>query len=73
MNYINQLQGERDGLQRQADTIADGLNDLRRYLQSDKFRCGDRLDGYVNTADVLAYLRNAEMAGIVARESGVVS
>ena len=53
MNYIYQLQNEvtekRDVIQDMRDT----LQDLREYLQSDKFRCGDDLDGYVNVQDVL--------------------
>lgn len=71
MNYIHQLKSERAALEREIAAVKSGLNDLRAYVQSFKFCCGDRLDGYVNVADVLAYMRNAEDAGITARESGV--
>ncbi len=47
----------------------EGLSDLRAYLHSPKFNCGDRLDHYVNVSDVLAYLRNAEEAGLNAKEN----
>lgn len=73
MNYIQQLKSERESLQREIAAIKSGITDLRAYLQSPKFRCGDRLDGYVNTGDVLAYLRNAEDAGTLARESEVAA
>ena len=56
MNYIKKLQA---ASLEQADTIAHYqsiIDDLRRYLESDKFRCGDDLDGYVNVRDVLSYL-----------------
>lgn len=73
MNFIRHLQSENQALSREVVAIKSGLNDLRAYLQSPKFRCGDPLDSYVNLADVLAYLRNAENAGTVARESGVTA
>lgn len=69
MNYIEQLRADKLALQREVSALRDGLNDLRAYMQSPKFRCGHRLDSYVNVADVLAYVRNAENAGTVARES----
>lgn len=71
MNFIRQLQNDNAALERQIAAVRAGLDDLRRYLHSDKFRCGDALDSYVNISDVLAYLRNAEDAGLLAKESGV--
>ena len=68
MNYIERLRIENAGLRREVEAVKTGLNDLRAYLHSPKFRCGDRLDSYVNICDVLAYLRNAEDAGTMARE-----
>jgi len=53
MNYIHQLQGEVREKDQEIQTLREGLKDLRAYLQSDKFRCGDSLDGYVNVQDVL--------------------
>ena len=73
MNYIKQLKCDNQALSREVAAIKSGLNELRDYLHSPKFRCGDSLDSYVNLSDVLAYLRNAEDAGIVARESGVAA
>lgn len=72
MNYISRLQSERDAAHRELAAVRAGLDSLRAYLASPKFRCGDRLDGYVNTGDVLAYLRNAEDAGLTAREGGAL-
>ena len=67
MNYIHHVRSENEALQREIVAIKSGLNDLRRYLHSPKFCCGDSLDSYVNLSDVLAYLRNSEDAGILAR------
>lgn len=71
MSYIRQLQADNAALHREIAAIKSGLNELRAYLHSPKFRCGDTLDSYVNLSDVLAYVRNAEDAGIQARESEV--
>ena len=68
MNYIKQLQAEVESAKREVEAIKTGLGQLRNYLHSSKFACGDRLDGYVATGDVLAHLRNAEDSGIQARE-----
>ena len=73
MNYIERLRIENAGLRREVEAVKTGLDDLRAYLHSSKFRCGDRLDNYVNVADVLAYLRNAQDAGTLARESEVAA
>ena len=73
MNYILSMRDEIKALQRELLTLKAGLNELRAYLNSAKFRCGHELDGYVNVADVLAYLRNAEDAAIQARERVVAS
>ena len=68
MNYIRQLKSDCSAIERELAALKQGLNDLRHYLHSDKFRCGHSLDSYVNIGDVLAYLRNAEDAGLAARE-----
>jgi hypothetical protein len=68
-NYIHRLRGEAKSLQSEVKALRQGLNDLRGYLHSHKFACGDRLDGYVHTGDVLEYLRNTESAGVEAREN----
>jgi hypothetical protein len=53
VNYIHKLQQEVNELKSQRDSLLDRLNELECYLLSDKFNCGDRLDGYVNCQDVL--------------------
>ena len=53
MNYIHRLQGEVREKEREAKTLRESLSALRNYLLSEKFRCGDPLDGYVNVRDVL--------------------
>ena len=71
MNYIRQLQAENSSIRRELEAVKEGLSDLRKYVHSPKFNCGDRLDHYINISDVLGYLRNAEDSGITARESQV--
>jgi hypothetical protein len=57
-NYIHQLQDTVSRLESQVREQRDIVNDLRRYLNSSKFRCGDELDGYVNVSDVLERLKH---------------
>lgn len=62
MNYIKQLETRVGELEQSRKRALDGLNLLAVYLESEKFRCGDRPDGYVNIRDVHARLgevRNA--------------
>ena len=66
-NYIQRLEGERDTLAREVATLRDGIGELRAYFALPKFACGDRVDGYVNIADVLLRLREAENAATDAR------
>jgi hypothetical protein len=53
MNYIHKLKKDNEGLKDEINIIKESLDDLRRYLNSSKFQCGDELDGYVNVKDVL--------------------
>ena len=53
MNYIHRLQETVDTLSSQKRELSDGIKELKTYLQSSKFNCGDELDGYVNIQDVL--------------------
>jgi len=69
MNYIKRLQLEAAAAKKELAAVKQGLDDLRSHLASSKFRCGDRLDGYVNISDIRAYLRNAEEAGTLAGEA----
>jgi hypothetical protein len=52
-NYIIQLQETVETLSSQKRELQDGIKELKSYLQSSKFNCGDELDGYVNIQDVL--------------------
>jgi len=53
MNYIHKLQKEIKDKEAMLQKMVEALQGLRAYLQSEKFRCGNDLDGYVNTQDVL--------------------
>ena len=53
MNYIKRLENEVAGMADMIKELNDGMSELRAYLQSDKFNCGDDLDGYVHINDVL--------------------
>ena len=60
MNYIKRLEEEN---REKNEAVVKGLgaiNEIRRYLNSEKFRCGDDLDGYVNVADMFQGLRVVE-------------
>jgi hypothetical protein len=61
MNYIKQLQEQIAENTRLINEAAENINQLRRYLNSPKFHCGDELDGYVNTQDVLSRLDNVDL------------
>jgi hypothetical protein len=61
-NFIKSLQNDRDQLMIAKDRAHEAICDLAQYLQSDKFHCGDELDGYVNVDDVQRYLINIKDA-----------
>ena len=56
--YINTLQDDLASKTAELDSVKAKLKDLESYLTSSKFHCGDDLDGYVNTQDVLNRLRS---------------
>ena len=62
MNYIKKLEKENASLTDKSIDATMQIYDLRRYLLSDKFRCGDELDQYVNIQDVLNRLDCIESA-----------
>jgi len=62
MNYIKSLKNDKAQLEMAKDRTGLALSDLAQYLNSDKFRCGDDLDGYVNIDDVQRYLVNINAA-----------
>jgi hypothetical protein len=49
----HEMRDERDAALATIEEHVKAAQHLRAYLQSEKFRCGDRLDGYVNVVDVL--------------------
>lgn len=71
MNYIHQLQAAKRASERELATLKQELEGLRAYLHSRKFNCGDPLDSYVNVADVLNHLRDAQGQALLARECDV--
>ena len=57
MNYIKQLQTDRDDLQAQIERIEEAANDLLNYAHSDKF-CGDGAIGtYIAKQDIIERTR----------------
>ena len=59
MNYIHKLQQQVKELEDEKTDAREVLQELVDYLNSDKFRCNDSLDGYVNIKDVLTRLTPA--------------
>lgn len=53
------LQGEIETLKKEQVSCAETLVEFIWFLNSPKFRCGDRLDGYINVNDVQARVRIA--------------
>ena len=62
MNYIKRLEAENRKLVENAFNAGQAILELRVYLESDKFQCGDNLDGYVHIKDVIARLNNITFA-----------
>jgi hypothetical protein len=62
MNYIKRLEQEGQDASEKRDKALEALRDLQGYLGSEKFRCGDDLDGYVNVQDVLNRLAHIQDA-----------
>lgn len=52
MNYIQKLQQQVDDLKREKAEAKQAVDELKAYLQSEKFQAGE-LAGYVNVKDVL--------------------
>ena len=67
MNHIIRLQQQATQLEREVTALRAGINSLRAHLHSPKFNCGDRLDNYVNVADVLHWLRDVENDAFMAK------
>ena len=56
MNYIKRLEKEIEEANQDKKCAEDIVNELFRYLNSDKFNCGNSLDQYVNVKDIATYL-----------------
>jgi hypothetical protein len=63
MNYIRRLQRDKAALEDNLKAVENSLKDLEAYVTSKKFNCGDRLDGYVSTDDVVLRVREALRKG----------
>ena len=64
------LQGEIETLKKEQVSCAETLVEFIWHLNSPKFRCGDRLDGYINVNDVQARL-NIALSTLSTRHSDV--
>lgn len=64
MNIIHRLRLKKKEADAELSSIKESLRQLRAYLSSSKFNCGDRLDGYVSTAEVINWIRSAEMEAL---------
>jgi hypothetical protein len=63
MNYIKQLEADKVALEQKIAALVSGIQELKEYVSSPKFHCGDPLDGYVSTQDVITRLANMEREG----------
>lgn len=61
MNYIQKLNDKIERLDKQRAVAWDQLFELKKYLTSGKFSCGNELDGYVNVKDVLDRLAQIDL------------
>lgn len=61
MNYIQKLNNEIKRLDRQRATAWEQVAELKAYLCSSKFNCGNELDRYVNITDVLNRLNQIDL------------
>lgn len=61
MNYIKQLEKRVEELNLQRATAWEQVAELKKYLCSSKFNCGNELDRYVNITDVLNRLNQIDL------------
>lgn len=57
MNYIKKLEREGRVKDYQMNEMKTRIQELREYIHSDKFNCGDELDGYVSIKDIEARIQ----------------
>lgn len=58
MNYIKKLERDKRIAKYQMDEMKIRIEELRAYIHSDKFNCGDELDGYVSVKDIEARIQH---------------
>ncbi|MEE9373457.1 MAG: hypothetical protein V3V00_10430 [Saprospiraceae bacterium] len=62
MNYIKKLEKENKAMKRALERTNTQIKLFTTHIFSDKFHCGNELDGYISTNDVdnhLTLIRNA--------------
>lgn len=69
--YVQRIDRERLMAEAERDAILEGLNELRAYLNSPKFRSLEarQLGNYVNVDDVLLRLNETTYAGVCAADA----
>jgi hypothetical protein len=60
MNHIKKLQQNVEVLSGAVHAAKNEVMEIRKYLCSSKFRCGDELDGLVHVQDILNRLQNVD-------------
>lgn len=58
MNYIKKLENNLNEVQESRIAAHIAINDLTKYITSEKFNCGHSLDGYVHISDISTRLRS---------------
>jgi predicted RNase H-like nuclease (RuvC/YqgF family) len=58
MNYIKRLEDENKVLKNKMTEVKAKIMELENYLNGPKFHCGDSLDNYVNTQDVIDRIKD---------------
>jgi len=66
--YVRRIDAERAMAQAELNAVLEGLRDLRRYLNSPKFRAPSDRQNLVNVEDVLSRLNETTYAGVVASD-----
>jgi hypothetical protein len=59
-NHIRTLTNNLTAADARNAALSEEINALIAHLSSSKFSCGDPLDGYVSTGDVISRLRTAQ-------------
>ena len=65
MNYIKQLEKTVREQRAEIEALHRNITQVRVYVCSPKFFCGDKLDGYVNCNDIARRLTEAQSTEVV--------